>query len=82
MTIWILGVTICYKFSFLITETLVVEFRQYPHGASMRQAKLPRHNNGEQGGNQIGFYGGIRKLHSEEEIEKWKVLLPYDRRYM
>ncbi|WJX83596.1 hypothetical protein P8452_66248 [Trifolium repens] len=51
-------------------ETLVVEFKQYPQRSSMRRAKLPRHTE-----DSAGNYGGIRKLHSQEEIQKWNQLL-------
>ncbi|XP_061364790.1 F-box protein At2g26850-like [Gastrolobium bilobum] len=56
------------------SETLIVEFKQYSQGSSMRGIKLLR--NGEQYEEPAGYYGGIRKLHNEEEIERWKKLLP------
>ena len=56
-------------------ETLVVEFKQYPRGSSMRRTMLRGHNNGEQVENSVGNYGGIRKLHNQKESEKWKELL-------
>ncbi|XP_061364788.1 F-box protein At2g32560-like [Gastrolobium bilobum] len=54
--------------------TLIVEFKQYCQGSSMRRIKLLR--NREQCEEQAEYYGGIRKLHNEEEIERWKKLLP------
>jgi hypothetical protein len=56
--------------NFYYIETLVVEFKQYPKRSSMRRAKLPRHTEYS-----AGNYGGIRKLHSQEEIQKWNQLL-------
>ncbi|KAG4393606.1 hypothetical protein AAZX31_03G110700 [Glycine max] len=56
------------------SETLIVEFKQYSHGSSMRRVKLPR--NGEQFEEPTRCYGGIRKLHSDEEIQRWEKLLP------
>ncbi|KAK7267067.1 hypothetical protein RIF29_19731 [Crotalaria pallida] len=55
--------------------SLIVEFKQYPQGSYMRRIQLSR-KNGEQGDNVGGYYGGIRKLHSEEEIETWQKLFP------
>jgi len=40
----------------------------------MRRVKLVR--NGEQYEEASGCYGGIRKLQSEEEIQRWEKLLP------
>ncbi|RDX62854.1 F-box protein, partial [Mucuna pruriens] len=62
----------------LLTETLIVEFKQYAHGSRMKRVKLLR--NGEQCEEATGCYGGIRKLHSEEEIQRWerqKLLPPH-----
>ncbi|CAJ2671672.1 unnamed protein product [Trifolium pratense] len=56
------------------SETLVVEFKQYPQRSSMRKAKLTRHTE-----DSAGNYGGIRKLHSQEEIQKWNELLDHQR---
>jgi len=42
----------------------------------MRRIRLSRKNTGEQGDPRSGYYGGIRKLHNEDEIEKWKKLFP------
>ncbi|RDX73465.1 F-box protein, partial [Mucuna pruriens] len=56
------------------SETLIVEFKQYTHGSRMRQVKLLR--NGEQCEEATGCYGGIRKLHSEEEVQRWEKFLP------
>lgn len=37
---------------------------------------INRKNHREEGNEIEGFYGGIRKLHSKEEITKWKNLRP------
>ncbi|RDX86744.1 F-box protein, partial [Mucuna pruriens] len=58
------------------SDTLIVEFRQYPEISNMRRIRLSRKNYGEQGDQSSGFYGGIRKLHNEDEIETWKKLFP------
>ncbi|XP_027351102.1 F-box protein At2g41170-like [Abrus precatorius] len=56
------------------SETLIVEFRQYPEESNMRRVKLLRNNNRELGNNLVGLYGRIRKLHDEDEIQRWKNL--------
>ncbi|KAJ1427861.1 F-box-like domain superfamily [Sesbania bispinosa] len=56
------------------SDMLIVEFQQYPEGSNMRRITLSRKNYGEQGNQVGGFYGGIRKLHNEDEIETWKKL--------
>ncbi|KAK7344866.1 hypothetical protein VNO77_15049 [Canavalia gladiata] len=58
------------------SDTLIVEFRQYSESSNMRRIGLSRKNNGEQGDQIGGYYGGIRKLHNEDEIETWKKLFP------
>ncbi|TKY53463.1 F-box protein [Spatholobus suberectus] len=60
------------------SDTLIVEFRQYPEASNMRRIKLSRKNSGEQGDRIGGYYGGIIKLHNEDEIETWKKLFPPD----
>ncbi|KAI5393270.1 hypothetical protein KIW84_060403 [Lathyrus oleraceus] len=56
------------------SDTIMVEFKQYPERSNMRRIKLSR-KNGEQGDRAGGFYGGIRKLYSSDEIEAWKKLI-------
>ncbi|XP_029130270.1 F-box protein At2g32560 [Cajanus cajan] len=56
------------------SETLIVEFRQYPETSGMRRIRLSRKKYEEQAERTGGFYGGIRKLHNEDEIETWKNL--------
>lgn len=59
----------------LMIDTLIVEFKQYPERSNMRRIMLSR-KNGEQGDRAGGggFYGGIRKLYSVDEIETWNKL--------
>ncbi|XP_027364376.1 F-box protein At2g26850-like [Abrus precatorius] len=56
------------------SDTLIVEFRQYAEASNMRRVRLSRKNLGEQGVQLGGYYGGIRKLHNEDEIQTWKNL--------
>ncbi|CAJ1967746.1 unnamed protein product [Sphenostylis stenocarpa] len=58
------------------SDTLMVEFRQYPEESNMRRVKLCRKRSGEEGDRISGCYGGIRKLHNEDEIQTWKKLFP------
>ncbi|KAI4353073.1 hypothetical protein L6164_002048 [Bauhinia variegata] len=61
-------------------EMFVVEFRQYSLASSMRRIMLSRMNYGEQTHRSGGFYGGTRKLDSEEEKERWKKNFPLQNR--
>ncbi|QCE05469.1 transcriptional corepressor LEUNIG_HOMOLOG-like isoform X1 [Vigna unguiculata] len=58
------------------SDTLIVEFRQYPEESDSRRIKLCRKKNEEQSDQIEGYYGGIRKLENEDEIETWKRLFP------
>lgn len=59
----------------MLADTIIVEFNQYAPGSRWRQASISRKNHQE--GNEIdGYYGGIRKLHSKDEIAKWKQMWP------
>ncbi|XP_061364805.1 F-box protein At2g26850-like [Gastrolobium bilobum] len=57
-------------------ETVILEFTQYSADSRWRQAMISRKHHREQGNEIDGFYGGIRKLHSKEEIARWKNLWP------
>jgi len=59
-----------------VIDTLIVEFRQYPEESDSRRIKLCRKKNEEQSDQIEGYYGGIRKLENEDEIETWKRLFP------
>ncbi|XP_020101281.1 F-box protein At2g32560-like isoform X1 [Ananas comosus] len=57
-------------------DTVILEFRQYMPGSIWRQAIINRKDHREKGNELDGFYGGIRKLHSKEEISMWTRLWP------
>ncbi|KAL2945960.1 hypothetical protein AAZX31_U016500 [Glycine max] len=60
----------------IVEDSLVVEFKQYQPENRMRRAMLNRNVNVEQGSTfRLRWFGGIRKLYKEEEIEKWNNLL-------
>ncbi|KAK7336448.1 hypothetical protein VNO77_16990 [Canavalia gladiata] len=58
------------------SDMVILEFTQYTTGSRWRQAMINRKDHREQGNEIDGFYGGIRKLHSEEEITRWKNIWP------
>ncbi|XP_073040561.1 F-box protein At2g32560-like [Primulina eburnea] len=58
------------------SDTLVLEFNQYTRGSRWRQTALSRKDHREEGNQADGFYGGIRKLCSNEEISVWRKLWP------
>ncbi|XP_077243641.1 F-box protein At2g32560-like [Tasmannia lanceolata] len=58
------------------SDTVILEFNQYMPGSRWRRAAVNRKNHREDGNEADGFYGGIRKLHSKEEISMWKQLWP------
>lgn len=60
------------------SETAVLEFNQYARGSRWRRTNINRKDHREEGNEADGFYGGIRKLHSNEEISVWKHLWPAD----
>ncbi|KAM7273194.1 hypothetical protein ACFE04_027858 [Oxalis oulophora] len=60
------------------SDTVVVEFNQYTPGSRWRITTVNRKEHKEEGNNALGFYGGIRKLKSEDEISIWKRLWPTD----
>ncbi|KAK9726000.1 hypothetical protein RND81_05G183300 [Saponaria officinalis] len=62
---------ICHK-----SETVIMEFNQYAPESRWRRKKVSRKNHREEGNEADGFYGGIRKLYSQEEISIWKSLWP------
>ncbi|XVF47271.1 hypothetical protein PTKIN_Ptkin03bG0096200 [Pterospermum kingtungense] len=57
-------------------DTVVLEFNQYTPGSRWRRTTINRKDHREEGNEADGFYGGIRKLSSEEEISTWKRLWP------
>ncbi|KAL5811988.1 hypothetical protein ACOSQ3_026938 [Xanthoceras sorbifolium] len=58
------------------SDTVILEFNQYPPGSRWRQTTINRKDHREVGDEADGFYGGIRKLYKEEEISMWKSLRP------
>ncbi|KAJ7972113.1 F-box protein [Quillaja saponaria] len=57
------------------SDMLMLEFKQYSPDSIYRRVVLNRNDHGEQVMGGGGYYGGIRKLHSEDEIARWKQLL-------
>ncbi|KAG8371029.1 hypothetical protein BUALT_Bualt13G0044500 [Buddleja alternifolia] len=60
----------------LDSDDLVLEFKQYTRGSRWRRTIVNRKEHREEGNEADGFYGGIRKLCSNEEISMWKKLWP------
>ncbi|KAF7819128.1 F-box protein [Senna tora] len=63
------------------SEMVVVEFKHgyaYP-GTQTRRLVLKRSNNGEEDDGRGYFYGGIRKIQSEQEIDTWNRLFRQSR---
>lgn len=57
-------------------DTIVLEFNQYTVGSRWRRALINRKDHREEGNEVDGFYGGIRKLYSNDDISTWKSLWP------
>ncbi|KAL7113550.1 hypothetical protein ACP275_04G068000 [Erythranthe tilingii] len=57
-------------------DTLILEFNQYTRGSRWRTTSVSRKDHREEGNESDGFYGGIRKIYSNEEISTWKKLWP------
>lgn len=60
------------------SETIILEFNQYTPGSRWMQATINRKDHREEGNETDGFYGGIRKLYSKDEISTWRQLWPAD----
>ncbi|KAF5181542.1 F-box protein [Thalictrum thalictroides] len=58
------------------SDSVVLEFNQYSLGSRWRTTIISRKDHREQGSEADGFYGGIRKLYSKEQISVWKNLWP------
>ncbi|KAK1294978.1 F-box protein [Acorus calamus] len=58
------------------SDTVILEFNQYTPGSRWRRTSINRKDHREEGNESDGFYGGIRKLNSKEEIAMWKRLWP------
>nr|XP_009393902.1 PREDICTED: F-box protein At2g32560-like [Musa acuminata subsp. malaccensis] len=61
-----------------LSDTVILEFNQYTPGSRWRRASINRKAHREEGNETDGFYGGIRKLQSKDEISKWRQLWPKD----
>ncbi|XP_072960521.1 F-box protein At2g32560-like [Typha angustifolia] len=61
-----------------LSDMVILEFNQYTPGSRWRRASINRKDHHEEGNETDGFYGGIRKLQSKDEISKWKQLWPTD----
>lgn len=60
------------------SETVVLEFNQYTPGSRWRRCNISRKDHKEEGDEAGGFYGGIRKLYTKDEISTWKNLWPVE----
>ncbi|KAK3032372.1 hypothetical protein RJ639_037090, partial [Escallonia herrerae] len=60
------------------SDTIVLEFNQYAFASRWRRTIVSRKDHQEKGNEADGFYGGIRKLSSREDISTWKRLWPTD----
>ncbi|KAJ8759995.1 hypothetical protein K2173_010851 [Erythroxylum novogranatense] len=58
------------------SDMVILEFNQYSPGSQWRRTVIHRKDHLEEGNEADGFYAGIRKLYSEEEISRWKQLWP------
>ncbi|XP_038694491.1 F-box protein At2g32560-like isoform X1 [Tripterygium wilfordii] len=57
-------------------DTVALEFNHYTPGSRWRRTTISRKEHREEGNEADGFYGGIRKLKSNEEISIWRRLWP------
>ncbi|KAG6526630.1 hypothetical protein ZIOFF_016624 [Zingiber officinale] len=60
----------CANFIFGLLDTVVVQFNQYTPGSRWSRAILNRKDHREEGCDTGGFYGGIRKLKSKDEVQR------------
>lgn len=60
------------------SDFVVLEFNQYTIGSRWRCAAISRKDHREAGNEGDGFYGGVRKLYRDNEINTWKKLWPLD----
>ncbi|KAJ1285859.1 hypothetical protein BS78_03G310500 [Paspalum vaginatum] len=59
-------------------DMIVLEFQHYAPGSRWRQTTVSRKDHREKGDETDGFYGGIRKLHTKDEISTWRRFWPVD----
>ncbi|WOG82968.1 hypothetical protein DCAR_0102141 [Daucus carota subsp. sativus] len=60
------------------SDMVALNFNQYTPGSRWRQTTVSRKHHREEGNGADGFYGGIRKLKTSNEISTWKRLWPVD----
>ncbi|CAH9103138.1 unnamed protein product [Cuscuta epithymum] len=60
------------------SDSVSLEFNQYAAGSRWRRTIVSRKEHREEGNEADGFYGGIKKVHSKEEISAWKRLWPVE----
>ncbi|KVI07979.1 F-box protein At2g32560-like isoform X1 [Cynara cardunculus var. scolymus] len=58
------------------SDAVVLEFNQYAPGSRWRHTMINRRHHREEGNEADGFYGGIRKLYSKDEISMWQQFWP------
>lgn len=61
-----------------VTDMVVLEFQHYAPGSRWRQTTVSRKDHREKGDETDGFYGGIRKLQTKDEISTWRRFWPVD----
>ncbi|KAF8751306.1 hypothetical protein HU200_012184 [Digitaria exilis] len=59
-------------------DTIVLEFQHYAPGSRWRQSTVSRKDHMETGDETDGFYGGIRRLQTKDEISTWRRFWPVD----
>ncbi|RCV27784.1 hypothetical protein SEVIR_5G358300v4 [Setaria viridis] len=59
-------------------DMIVLEFQHYAPGSRWRQTTVSRKDHRETGDETDGFYGGIRKLQTKDEIATWRRFWPVD----
>ncbi|KAJ1686750.1 hypothetical protein LUZ63_018140 [Rhynchospora breviuscula] len=59
-------------------DNVVLEFKQYSRGSRWRQMVISRKDHREKGNETDGFYGGIRKLKTDDEIKMWRRFWPVE----
>lgn len=59
-------------------DTIMLEFKHYAAGSRWRQTTVSRKDHREKGDETDGFYGGIRKLKTKDEISTWRRFWPVD----
>lgn len=65
-------------FLLLLADAIVLEFKHYAPGSKWRQTTVSRKDHREKGDETDGFYGGIRKLQTKDEITTWRRFWPVD----